>query len=166
MINPINHGSSREKLERYKVEPYALAGDVYSSSKHPGRGGWSWYTGSAGWFYRLIHEVLLGIDRRGDEMTFQPRVPAGWTAFKMHYRYYQTFYHISFTRDESVTGLAKVILDRQEQAGGVLRLINDQREHAVEVRFGTATILPESPHRSVAEMRPEVSGEKENVAPA
>jgi cellobiose phosphorylase len=150
MINPINHGSSREKVERYKIEPYALAGDVYSSARYPGRGGWSWYTGSAGWFYRLIHEVLLGIDRRGDEMTFEPKVPDGWTNFKMHYRYYQTFYHITFTRDASVTGRARVTLDRQAQENGVLRLINDQREHAVEIRFGSVRDVKSSPPPSPA----------------
>jgi cellobiose phosphorylase len=167
MINPINHGSSREKVERYKIEPYVLAGDVYSSAKYPARGGWSWYTGSAGWFYRLIHEVLLGIDRRGDEMTFEPRVPEGWTNFKMHYRYYQTFYHITFTRDASVRGRANVTLDRVEQENGVLRLINDQREHAVEVRFGSVKErMPSprpSPRPSPGDQRSAVPGEGEKV---
>jgi cellobiose phosphorylase len=135
MLIPINHAMGDDQVGRYKVEPYVIAADVYTNPQHPGRGGWTWYTGSAGWFYRLIHEVMLGIERRGDTMTFHPRLPASWTNFKVHYRYYQTFYHMNFVRSADLTGSAKVKVDDQPQAEDELRLINDRQEHTVEVLF-------------------------------
>jgi cellobiose phosphorylase len=136
MLNPINHTLDPQAVGRYKVEPYVMAADIYSQAPHAGRGGWTWYTGSAAWFYRLFHEVILGIDRRVDVLHFHPRVPASWSEFKLHYRYYQTFYHIVFKQDPAHRGPARLTLDGQPSAQETLALVNDQREHAVELVFG------------------------------
>ena len=148
MLNPINHALDPQAVERYKVEPYVLAADVYSQPPHAGRGGWTWYTGSAAWLYRLLHEVILGIERQVDTLRFRPRVPASWTQFKLHYRYYQTFYHLVFTQAPTHRGPVRLTLDGQALQDGTLKLVNDQREHTVEVLFGpceveSGQILPE-----------------------
>ncbi|MBI5534124.1 MAG: cyclic beta 1-2 glucan synthetase [Deltaproteobacteria bacterium] len=135
-LNPINHTLDPASVERYRVEPYVLAADVYSHPPHESRGGWTWYTGSAAWLYRLLHEVILGIERQADTLLFRPRVPASWTGFKVHYRYYQTFYHLAFVQSERHQGPPQLTLDGQVQQDGTLKLINDQRDHSVEVLFG------------------------------
>jgi cyclic beta-1,2-glucan synthetase len=135
-LTPINHALDPLSVERYKVEPYVLAADVYSQPPRAGRGGWTWYTGTAGWLFRLMHEVIFGIERQADTMRFRPRVPASWTGFKLHYRYYQTFYHLVFTQDPTHQGPVRLTLDGQPLQDGSLKLSNDRREHAVEVLFG------------------------------
>ncbi len=136
MLNPINQASDAEGVERYKVEPYVIAADIYGEAPHAGRGGWTWYTGSAGWYYRLLHEVVFGIERRVDTLRFRPRVPASWAGFKLHYRYYQTFYHLIFTRAPEHRGPIRLTLDGRPLDTDVLTLLNDQRDHTVELVFG------------------------------
>ncbi len=136
MLNPVNHALDSEAVECYKVEPYVLAADVYSQPPHAGRGGWTWYTGAAGWFYRLLHEVILGLDRQVDTLRIRPRVPKSWTHFTIHYRYYQTVYHFVYIQDPSHQGPVHLSLDGQVLPDGVLKLVNDQREHTVDVLFG------------------------------
>src|SRR4029077_789257 len=94
MINPVNHALTADGARTYMVEPYVVAADVYALAPHTGRGGWTWYTGSAGWMYRLIVESLLGLNREGDRLHFAPCLPATWNEFAMHYRYLETTYHI------------------------------------------------------------------------
>ena len=98
MINPLNHGSTPEEVAVYRVEPYIVAADVYALQPHTGRGGWTWYTGAAGWMYRLIVESLLGLRLDVDRLRFTPCLPADWKSFLLHYRYRETFYHITVTR--------------------------------------------------------------------
>ena len=98
LINPIHHGASPSQIATYKVEPYVIAADVYALAPHIGRGGWTWYTGSAGWMYRLLVETLLGLQLEGNQLRLAPRLPKAWTAFTVHYRYRQTLYHIRITR--------------------------------------------------------------------
>ena len=136
LMNPINHAINPLDVERYKVEPYVIAADIYSQAPYTGCGGWTWYTGAAAWFYRLLHEVILGVDRQVDTLRFRPRVPASWTEFKLHYRYYQTFYHIVFAQDPTHRGPVQLTLDGEPQQENALKLINDQREHTVGVFFG------------------------------
>ena len=95
LINPIHHGDSPAAVATYKVEPYVVAADVYTSPQHLGRGGWTWYTGSAGWMYRLIIESLLGLRREVDRLFVNPLLPAGWDGARMTYRYHQTVYSIA-----------------------------------------------------------------------
>jgi cellobiose phosphorylase len=134
MINPVNHGGSPEKIATYKVEPYVAAADVYAVSPHIGRGGWTWYTGSAGWMYRLILESLLGLNLEGEKLRLAPCLPADWEAFTVHYRYRETFYHIiMLKRDDG--SVATVTVDGVEQPDNAVPLLDDHQEHTVEVRI-------------------------------
>ena len=98
MLNPVNHALSAAGIAAYKVEPYVMAADAYGVAPHVGRGGWSWYTGSAGWMYRLVVESLLGLRLAGDKLHLAPCLPADWPGFKIHYRYRETVYHIAIAQ--------------------------------------------------------------------
>ncbi len=98
MINPLNHALDPEAVQTYRVEPYVLAADVYAVSPHVGRGGWTWYTGSAGWMYRLLVESLLGIRRQGDRLSLAPCLPDHWPSFELSYRFGRSRYEFVVTR--------------------------------------------------------------------
>ena len=134
MINPVNHARSTDETATYKVEPYVVAADVYAVPPHTGRGGWTWYTGSAAWMYRLIVESLLGLKLEVDKLRFTPCLPSDWQAFKVHYRYRETVYHITVlqTSGGSMTG---VTVDGVEQHDNAIPLLDDRQEHSVEVRI-------------------------------
>jgi cellobiose phosphorylase len=138
LINPIAHGSSPEAIDTYKVEPYVVAADVYAVAPHVGRGGWSWYTGSAAWMYRLIIESLLGLRLQGDQLRIEPCLPADWTAFTVHYRFRETVYHIVVHQTPHATGARRLTLDGLEQGSLSVPLVDDHQEHRVEawVRAG------------------------------
>ena len=137
MINPVNHALSAEAIATYKVEPYAVAADVYAVAPHIGRGGWSWYTGSAGWMYRLILESLLGLRLDGERLHVTPCLPAHWQEFKIHYRYRETVYHIVVSQTRTVDagegGVMSVTVDGIERTDKVIPLADDRREHTVGV---------------------------------
>jgi cellobiose phosphorylase len=135
MINPVNHAKSSEAIATYKVEPYVVAADVYAFPPHTGRGGWTWYTGSAGWMYRLIVESLLGLQREGNKLRFTPCLPADWDGFNVHYRYRKTIYHIAILRAQTGEGEMKVTVDGVEQSEKTIPLVDDGKEHKVEVRI-------------------------------
>ncbi len=132
MINPAGqHGTTR--IETYKVEPYVMAADVYGAAPHAGRGGWSWYTGSAGWMYRLIIESLLGLQRSGTRMRVQPLLPAHWPGYTLHYRFGETRYRIEVR--PAVSGGGSLSLNGQVQADATLELQDDGGEHQVLVLY-------------------------------
>lgn len=137
MINPVNHALSAEAVATYKVEPYVAAADVYALEPHTGRGGWSWYTGSAGWMYRLVLESLLGLRLAGETLHLAPCLPADWPAFKIHYRYRETVYHIavaqSRTGEDGGEGVTSVMIDGVQRTDKTIPLVDDRRDHAVEV---------------------------------
>ncbi|MFH1468392.1 MAG: glucoamylase family protein [Pseudomonadota bacterium] len=135
LLNPIHHARDPAAVERYKVEPYVVTADIYSQPPHAGRGGWSWYTGSAAWYYWLLYEVILGIEREVATLRFHPRVPASWTSYRVHYRYHGTFYHLEFTQSGAHQGPLRLVLDGQPVPDGILALVDDQRDHVVEVVF-------------------------------
>jgi cellobiose phosphorylase len=137
MLNPIRHGDTPEKIGTYKVEPYVVAADVYGVFPHTGRGGWTWYTGSAGWMYRLVVETLIGLERQGDSLHLVPRLPESWATLKIHYRYHQTQYHIEVVRTPGETRPAtEIFLDGQKLAtSDCFPLIDDRQDHAVEMRL-------------------------------
>ncbi len=141
MINPVNHGKTAADIAIYKVEPYVLAADVYSRDPHAGRGGWTWYTGSAGWLYRLITESFLGFQKEGNKLKFIPCVPEEWESFKAHYRYKNnTVYHIEVTRmlaGEKMT----LSVDGVEQEGNLITLLDDGAEHNVRVEVTHAVVV-------------------------
>jgi cellobiose phosphorylase len=136
MINPINHGRSAQEVATYKVEPYVMAADVYGVHPHTGRGGWTWYTGSAGWMYQLILESFLGLQRKGDELWFEPCVPPEWPSFKIDYRYKETVYHIEIIPVADAQDHAAK-LDGVEQPKGVIKLIDDKGQHVVSIKCPT-----------------------------
>ena len=133
MINPINHARSPEGTAIYKVEPYVVAADVYAVSPHTGRGGWTWYTGSAGWMYRLIVESLLGVRLDVDRLYVAPCLPAEWKEFTLHYRYRETRYHITVTHVTAGNGATSVTVDGVKQFDQAIPLVDDRQEHSVEI---------------------------------
>jgi cellobiose phosphorylase len=154
LINPILHTQEPDAVARYQVEPYVVAADVYSLPPHVGRGGWTWYTGSAGWMYRLIVETLLGVELTVDELRFTPRVPRNWSSFKLDYRYRTTVFHITLHNAAGGWEVPpKIFLDGNEQRGAALKLVDDRHEHFAEVRFE-----PESSSHSLEEALTDLNG--------
>ncbi|TCT10096.1 GH36-type glycosyl hydrolase domain-containing protein [Paralcaligenes ureilyticus] len=134
MINPVNHAGSAAAIATYKTEPYVLASDVYSLAPHVGRGGWTWYTGSAGWMYQFITESLLGLRVDADQLHFAPCVPDSWDSFELVYRYRQTTYRMTVLM-HSKEGDAMMTLDGIAQPGSAIKLADDKQTHRLEVRI-------------------------------
>jgi cellobiose phosphorylase len=137
LINPLNHSLTAESVAVYKVEPYVIAADVYAVHPHIGRGGWTWYTGSAGWYYRLIVESLLGLRRQGDRLFMSPRLREDWDACALQYRFGDTPYRIQVVRVSPAKGTAAAgcVLDGVDVGDAGIPLVDDGREHRVEVRI-------------------------------
>ncbi len=133
MINPVNHGKTPENIAVYKTEPYVTAADVYGVSPLIGRGGWTWYTGSAGWMYQLILEHFIGLKREGNELYFQPCMPEEWDSITVRYTYYETLYNITVERSEN--NLRQYAIDDVEQPSGKIILSNDKQQHNVTVKI-------------------------------
>jgi cyclic beta-1,2-glucan synthetase len=139
ILNPINHASTRAGIHRYKVEPYVVCADVYSSPQHVGRGGWTWYTGSAGWMYRTAVEGILGIHLRGGVLCINPCIPRGWTGFEITYKYGSSRYRIAVENPRGVsTGVSLATLDGREIAGTPceIALVDDGAYHYGHVTLG------------------------------
>jgi len=133
LLNPVIHGSNPAQISTYKVEPYVVAADVYAVTPHTGRGGWTWYTGSAGWMYRLLSEILLGLGLEGNRLRLTPRLPKHWPTCKIDYRYRKTLYHITISRMPNGSG--QIYLDEAELTDRIIPLVDDRREHSVEMRL-------------------------------
>jgi cyclic beta-1,2-glucan synthetase len=132
ILNPIHHASTREGAHRYKVEPYVVCADVYSAPQHIGRGGWTWYTGSAGWMYRTAMEGILGIRVRGAILSVDPCIPRAWREFTITYRQGSSQYRIVVQNPQGrCRGIVRASLDGQEIPGksGEIRLVEDGRNH-------------------------------------
>ena len=139
LINPINHASTRAGIHRYKVEPYVACADVYSASAHIGRGGWTWYTGSAGWMYRTAIEAILGINLRGGILTVNPCIPRAWPSFEIIYKHGSSRYRIAIENPHGVTrGIVLALLDGLEisKTSFEIPLIDDGRYHFGQVTLG------------------------------
>jgi len=136
MLNPIRRAGTRADAQRYKVEPYVVAADVYGEAPHEGRGGWTWYTGSAGWLYRAGLEWILGFRLHGNQLTIAPCVPANWRGFTIRYRHRGTPYLITVDRQIDA-GVPQLTVDGSVQAPGrnVIDLAADGGEHAVHVAW-------------------------------
>jgi cellobiose phosphorylase len=119
LLNPIHHSGTPTQIATYKVEPYVVAADVYAVAPHTGRGGWTWYTGSAGWMYRLLIETLLGVHLEGDQLRLNPRLPKSWTT-------------------------CKLFLDGKELALEAIPLVDDRHEHFVELKVWSPVSIPEN----------------------
>ncbi len=132
MINPVNKARTTADVATYMVEPYVVAADVYAVPPHAGRGGWTWYTGSAAWMYRLMLESLLGLRLDGDRLSFAPCLPAAWNGFTVHYRYRETVYHVK-VRQAPAGEPPRLRVDGVEQSDPAIRLVDDHEEHWAEV---------------------------------
>ena len=138
LLSPINHASRRADLHRYKVEPYAVAADVYSRPPHVGRGGWTWYTGAAGWLYRAGLEWILGFRKQGCALRIDPCIPRDWKRFEITYRRGSTLYRIAVENPRGVCrGVSHVSLDGTLLSGeALIPLSDDGSEHRVQVQLG------------------------------
>ena len=137
MLNPVEHTRTPEAVERYRVEPYVVAADVYSLEGHVGQGGWTWYTGSAGWMYRVWLEEVLGLKLRGHELHLNPVIPSTWPGFTLRYRFRSASYVIRVENPEHVVrGVAWVEVDGRRRHGLAINLKDDGVSHAVVVRLG------------------------------
>ena len=125
----------RRRLRPTKWNPTSSRPTSMRVSPHTGRGGWTWYTGSAGWMYRLIVESLLGLRLEVDKLRFAPCLPADWEGFKVHYRYRETVYHIAVLQTRAENGEMSVTVDGVEQHDKTIPLVDDHQEHGVEVRI-------------------------------
>jgi cyclic beta-1,2-glucan synthetase len=139
MLNPINHTRTPGDIERYKTEPYVTAGDVYAHHEHAGRGGWSWYTGSAGWMYQVAVEAILGLRRRGDRFAVDPCIPSTWPGFTLDWRFGKATYHIEVSNPRHRSrGVASADLDGTPCDAQDIPLVDDGKTHRVQVRMGSA----------------------------
>ncbi len=139
ILNPINRALTPDDAQRYKVEPYAVVADVYSEPPHVGRGGWSWYTGAAGWMYRAGLEWILGCRLRGDQLLLDPCVPRAWPGFEVRLRYRGTRYEISVENPGGVSrGLVSLLLDGRalQATPGLIPLVDDGLTHRVRAVLG------------------------------
>jgi cellobiose phosphorylase len=137
LLNPVRHGSTPEQVAKYKVEPYVMAGDVYGAPPHTGRGGWTWYTGSAGWLYRVGLQAILGFHRRGDRLGIDPCVAKEWKGFELTFRHGTSTYHVVVENPAGVErGVKSVSADGAAVADGEIALADDGKTHEVRVVLG------------------------------
>jgi cyclic beta-1,2-glucan synthetase len=137
-INPINRSLDEESVSRYRVEPYVVAADIYSAQGHVGRGGWTWYTGAAGWMYRVTLEHILGVRRQGDALQIEPCVPSEWRTFQVTYRIDGASYNINFDNPDSVSSGVKTIeLDGVKLPDDRVELQPGSGDHVVLVVLGS-----------------------------
>jgi cyclic beta-1,2-glucan synthetase len=138
MMNPINRSNSRASVQRYKVEPYAVAGDIYAEPPHVGRGGWTWYTGSAGWLYRAGIEWILGFRLRGMTLSIDPCIPREWPGYSIEFRYHSSTYRIRVENPSGVTrGVALTEVDGKLLAGAAsIHLVDDGSTHQIRIVLG------------------------------
>jgi cellobiose phosphorylase len=135
-LSPIHHSRTPEDVRTYRVEPYAVASDIYAAPPHTGRGGWTWYTGSAGWMYTLILESLLGVRLLGDQLTLDPCIPEQWTSYRIDYRYRSATYHIVVQNSGTGSGIRSIVVDGTIQADKTIHLVDDSGDHQVVVELG------------------------------
>ncbi len=158
ILNPINHASTRAGVQRYKVEPYVMAADVYAEPPHVGRGGWTWYTGSAGWMYQAGVGSILGFGVRGTALEIDPCIPRAWPGFEIDFRYHSASYRIAVDNPRGVCrGIASMELDGRplDDPGAGVPLADDGRTHTVRVVLGEAIARPEAPGATLVAGHPE-----------
>ncbi|TJY63223.1 cyclic beta 1-2 glucan synthetase [Sinimarinibacterium sp. CAU 1509] len=135
ILNPVKRARTAADVAICKTEPYAVAADVYAVAPHAGRGGWTWYTGSAGWMYRLMLESLLGLTREGDRLRIAPCIPEDWRSFKLSYRFGETIYDIVVRQIHDADGATALSLDDIEQNDSSIPLVDDGQRHRVELKY-------------------------------
>ncbi len=143
MVNPLNHGSTAAGIKKYKTEPYVIAADVYAVDNHEGMGGWTWYTGSAGWMYQLLAESFFGLSRTGNRLTIKPCVPDSWNSFKIKYVFVDTEYHLYFDRDNASEEMT-ISVDGVSQNSNDVFLLNDQTVHDIRISLPSLSLKPKA----------------------
>ena len=134
MLNPLNHGRTADELSIYKVEPYVVAADVYTAEGQLGRGGWTWYTGSASWMYRVGLEAILGFRKSGDRLTIRPSVPASWPSYTITFRYGSSSYEIVVTAPGTLGDRPlELEVDGRGVDGDTITLVDDGERHVVHI---------------------------------
>jgi cellobiose phosphorylase len=133
LINPLNHANTPEKMSVYKVEPYVIAADVYKVPGHVGKGGWTWYTGSAGWLYQAILQFFFGLRITGDKLSLQPCLPEDWSSCKIRFMYKETTYVVKYILSKGDVEKLSATADGNIVDGSVITLIDDRAEHNIEV---------------------------------
>jgi cyclic beta-1,2-glucan synthetase len=133
----INHARTRADAERFKTEPYVVAADVYTHPAHAGRGGWTWYTGSAGWMYRAGVESILGLRRHGATFEIDPCIPTVWTGYSMEWRVGRTVYRVEVQNPQGrCRGVGEAVLDGKVVDARKIPLVDDGKTHEVRVVLG------------------------------
>lgn len=134
ILNPINHSYNLETITKYKKEPFVVSADVYTNKDMLGRGGWSWYTGSSSWFYKIIIEELLGLKKEDGFLNINPCIPKKWKNFEIHYKYKTSMYNIKVNNlNEKNAGVEKVILNNEVITDKKIFLQNDGKIYNVEI---------------------------------
>jgi cyclic beta-1,2-glucan synthetase len=137
LINPIHHAETFEEANLYRVEPYVIAADVYSAQTYHGRGGWTWYTGSASWMYRLGVERLLGINRFAEHLEIHPCIPSEWKEYQINYRFGKTMYHIRVENPNGANdAVSQIKMDGEAITDLKIPLRKDGIVHEVVVTMG------------------------------
>jgi cellobiose phosphorylase len=140
LINPIHHASKPADVQHYKVEPYVVCADIYGAPPHTGRGGWTWYTGSAGWLYRVALEAILGVRPAGDTLRVEPCIPSHWAGYEVAYRHRSASYKI---RVQNASGagarVQSILVDGKPVVGNDVPLCDDGRDHDVQIVLGNGT---------------------------
>lgn len=134
MIQPINHALKQDDVQVYKVEPYVMAADVYANETHRGRGGWTWYTGSAGWMNQFIISSMLGMELLVDQLKFTPCYPEEWPSVTIHYRFKMTTYNITIYQKKDIEG-SWWKMENEQGKGAVVPLKDDGMQHDLEVHI-------------------------------
>jgi cyclic beta-1,2-glucan synthetase len=142
LTNPIYRAETQEMADRYKVEPYVIAADVYGVPPHTGRGGWTWYTGSSGWMYRLGLEGVLGVRREDNRLRLQPSIPPHWSGYRLRYRFGSAIYDIAVENDGPGKAVLALELDGVLLNGDSFPLVDDGQTHAVRARLGQTETAP------------------------
>lgn len=133
MINPIEHSNTKEKVDRYKVEPYAIAADIYGTQNLLGRGGWTWYTGSSSWYYVCGIENILGLKIINQNLTLNPCVPKEWEGYFIQYKYGNSIYNIKVKNIYKTNEVQKFIFNNQEIREKQVKLIDDNKINEIEI---------------------------------
>jgi len=137
LINPVTRSATRAGVQRYKVEPYVLAADVYAVPPHVGRGGWTWYTGSSGWLYRAGLESILGFKLRGDHLLIDPCIPVGWKSYQISFKYHSAQFEITVLNTRGATrGVTRLELDGVAVTTPSVELVDDGGQHQIRVELG------------------------------
>ena len=138
LLNPVRHAETPERTSVYRVEPYVIVADAYGAPPHTGRGGWTWYTGSAAWLYRVGLEAILGFRLRGNRLELDPCVPPGWSGYEITYCHRSATYHVVVENSGgSGRGVRSVSVDGRAISGGVVELADDGRQHQVQIALGS-----------------------------